>query len=73
MKKVTVFAFLLALAVGASAQSATTVRPNATTRPNAHGSGVGATARPGPTATNSTVNVPPIAHVGPNAVGGKRK
>ena len=73
MKKVTVVTFLLALAVNASAQSATTVHPNATTRPNAQGSSVGATARPGPKATNSTVNVPPVAIVGPNAVGGKRK
>jgi hypothetical protein len=37
MKKVTVFTFLLALAVGASAQSATRVPPNVNTRPNAHG------------------------------------
>jgi hypothetical protein len=65
MKKVTVFAFLLALAVSASAQSAVTVRPNA------HGKGVGRTAIPGPTATNSTVNVPATA-VSPNAVHGKK-
>jgi hypothetical protein len=67
MKKVTVFAFLLALATGASAQSALTVGPNA------HGKNVGGTALPGSTATNSTVNVPPVAKVGPNAVNGKKK
>ncbi len=66
MKKVTMSAFLLALAIGASAQSAITVRPNA------HSKGVGSTAIPGPTATNSTVNVPPVA-AAPNAVNGKKK
>ncbi|HKD59052.1 MAG TPA: hypothetical protein VKB47_01260 [Terracidiphilus sp.] len=68
MKKATVLGFLLAVAIGASAQSATKVLPNA------HGKGVGPVAIPGPTATNSTVNVPPIAKVPPVAVGGgKRK
>ncbi len=66
MKKVTAFAFLLALAIGASAQSAITVRPNAHT-------GVGRTAIPGATATNSTVNVPPVAKVPPNAANGQKK
>ena len=58
MKKITAFAFLLALATGAVAQSASTVRP---------------TVRPGPTATNSTVNVPPVAKVPPVAVTGKHR
>jgi len=66
MKKLTLFASLLALAIGASAQSAITVGPTA------HGRHVGGTAIPGPTATNSTVNVPPVA-VSPNAVHGKKK
>lgn len=64
MKKVTVFAFLLTLAIGANAQSV---------GPTAHGKKVGGSALPGPTATNSTVNVPPVA-VSPVAVhGGKKK
>jgi len=56
MKKITVFAFLLALAMGASAQTAGR-RPSA---------------RPGPTATNSTINVPPVAKVPPVAVTKKK-
>jgi len=66
MKKVTMFAFLLTLAIGASAQSVLTVGPTA------HGKKVGGSALPGPTATNSTVNVPPVA-VSPVAVRGKKK
>ena len=67
MKKVTVFAFLLTLATFASAQSALNVGPTA------HGKKVGGSALPGPTATNSTVAVPPVA-VSPVAVhGGKKK
>jgi len=58
MKKVTVFAFLLALAIGASAQSVIHVGP---------------TARPSASATNATVNVPPVATVPPVAVHGKKK
>ena len=58
MNKLTVFAFLLALAIGASAQSVIHVRPSA---------------RPSATATNSTVNVPPVAKVPPVAVTGKKK
>jgi len=68
MKKVSVFAFLLTMALAASAQSALNVGPTA------HGKKVGGTALPGPTAANSTVNVPPIANPGPVAVrGGKKK
>lgn len=67
MKKVTVFAFLLTMALGASAQSALSVGPTA------HGKNVGGTALPGPTATNSTVSVPPIANPGPVAVRGAGK
>ena len=59
MKKVTVFASLLALAIGASAQSAIHVGPSA---------------RPSKNATNATINVPPVATVPPVAVkGGKKK
>ncbi len=65
MKKVTTFAFLLALAIGASAQSAITVRPDAHS--------VGPTARVSKNATNSTVQVPPVAKPGPVAVPGKKK
>ncbi|MGC2110790.1 MAG: hypothetical protein WA655_14815 [Candidatus Korobacteraceae bacterium] len=62
MKKVTLLAFLLALGIGASAQSAITVGPSARGK-------VGPTAR-----SNSTVNVPPVAKVPPVAVqGGKKK
>jgi len=64
MKKITVFAFLLALAIGASAQSVLTVGPRA------H-NGVGPSAIPGPSARNATVNVPPNAKVPPVAVKGK--
>ena len=66
MKKVTAFAFLLTMAIGASAQSALSVGPTA------HGRVVGGTAIPGPKATNSTVNVPPVAVPGPVAVHKKK-
>ena len=59
MKKVTVFAFVLALAVGAGAQSITKFpRPNALPRP---------------TVSNSTVNVPPVAKPRPTAVDHSKK
>ena len=63
MKKAMTLGFLLALAVGASAQSAIHIGP---------------TAHVGPTAinrkaANSTVNVPPVAKPGPVAVPGKKK
>jgi hypothetical protein len=68
MKKATVLGFLLAVAIGASAQSV----------PNAHGKGP--VAIPHPTTTNSTVSVPPTANIPPIAVrppvavrSGKRK
>jgi hypothetical protein len=60
MKKITTLGFLLALAISASAQSNTTVRPDA------HGKVSG-------NATNSTVNVPPVAKAGPVAVRGGKK
>jgi hypothetical protein len=63
MKKLTTVVFLLALAIGAGAE----------TRPNANGHGVPPNAHPGPTATNSTVNVPPVAKVPPSANRGGRK
>ncbi len=66
MKKVTVLGFLLSLAISATAQSVGT-------RPNALGHGVPPDAHPGPRATNSTVNVPPVATVPPVAVHGKKK
>jgi len=65
MKKATLLSFLLAVAIGASAQSAITVPPNA------HGSGVGPVAQRGPRATNATV--PPVAKVPPNAVPRQKK
>jgi hypothetical protein len=52
MKKVTTLGFVLALAIGASAQSAIHVGPTAI----------------GKKATNSTINVPPVATPGPVAV-----
>lgn len=67
MKKVTTLAVLLTLAIGASAQSSIKVFPNA------HGKGVGPVTRPSANATNSTVNVPPVAKVPPVAVKGKKK
>ena len=65
MKKLITLVFLFALAIGASADSRT--------RPNANGHGVPPNAHPGPTATNSTVNVPPVAKVPPAANRGGRK
>jgi hypothetical protein len=53
MKKAMTLGFVLALALGASAQSATKVGP---------------TAVPSKNATNSTVNVPPVAKPSPVAV-----
>jgi len=67
MKKISVFVFLLVLAIGASAQVGLSVSPTA------HGKKVGGTAVPGATATNSTVNVPPVATTSPVAVHGKKK
>ena len=61
MKKVSTLLFLLALAVGANAQTA---RP----RPNAH---VGPTARSAAVKRTATV-VPPVSRV-PNAVGHAKK
>jgi hypothetical protein len=52
MKKVTTLGFMLALAIGASAQSAINVGPSAV----------------GKKATNSTISVPPVANPGPVAV-----
>ena len=52
MKKATIFAFLLSLAVGASAQSINTARVSATA--SASGS--------------TTINVPPVAKPAPVAV-----
>jgi hypothetical protein len=52
MKKLTTLGFVLALAIGASAQSAVHVGPTAI----------------GKKATNSTINVPPVAAPGPVAV-----
>jgi hypothetical protein len=66
MKKTTVLGFLLTLAISASAQSVGT-------RPTALGRGVPPNAHPGPTATNSTVHVPPVAKVPPVSVHGKKK
>ena len=59
MKKAMTLGFVLALALGASAQSAVKVGPRA------H---VGPTALPSRQASNATINVPPIAKVGPGAV-----
>jgi hypothetical protein len=67
MKKAMTLGFLLALAVGASAQSAIKVGPRAV-GPRA----VGPTAI-SKKAANSTINVPPIAKPGPVAVPGKKK
>jgi len=63
MKKAMTLGFLLALAIGASAQSAVHIGP---------------TAHVGPTAVdkkaaNSTITVPPVAKPGPVAVPGKKK
>ena len=58
MKKAMTLGFVLALALGASAQSAITVGPRA----------VGPTAVPSKKAANSTINVPPVAKPGPVAV-----
>ena len=63
MKKIMTLGFLLALAIGASAQSSTVVPPHVVL-PNAHGTGKSASAN----ATNSTV--PPVAKVPPVAVRG---
>lgn len=52
MKKATTLGFVLALAIGASAQSAIHVGPSAISKK----------------ATNSTVSVPPVAVPGPVAV-----
>jgi hypothetical protein len=52
MKKATTLGFVLALAIGASAQSAIHVGPTAI----------------GKKAANSTINVPPVATPGPVAV-----
>jgi hypothetical protein len=52
MKKVMTLGFMLALAIGASAQSAIHVGPSAI----------------GNKAANSTINVPPVAKPGPVAV-----
>jgi len=60
MKKAMTLGFVLALALGAGAQSITTVRPDA------HG-------KVSPNATNTTVNVPPVAKPGPVAVRGGKK
>ena len=60
MKKAMTLGFVLALALGASAQSVTRVRPDA------HG-------KVSPNATNSTANVPPAAKAGPVAVRGGKK
>jgi hypothetical protein len=64
MKKVVTLVFMFALAIGASAQSRTRPTANGHFPPNAH---------PGPTATNSTVHVPPVAKVPPVANRGGRK
>lgn len=65
MKKVMTLGFLLALAIGASAQASLIVPPHAVL-PNAHGKSASANA------TNSTV--PPVAKTPPVAVrGGKKK
>lgn len=63
MKKVATLGFLLALAVGASAQSATRIGPAAHVGPTAIGR----------KAANSTINVPPVAKPGPVAVPGRTK
>ena len=57
MKKVMTLGFLLALAIGASAQSAVRIGPSAIGKKSA----------------NSTVNVPPVAKPGPVAVPHKGK
>jgi len=63
MKKAMTLGFVLALALGASAQSAIKVRPNAHVGPVAINR----------KAANSTINVPPVAKPGPVAVPGKTK
>ena len=63
MKKAMTLGFVLALALGASAQSAIKVGPHAV-GPHA----VGPTAVPSKKAANSTINVPPVAKPGPVAV-----
>lgn len=66
MKKVTVFAFLAALALGTAAQASSV-------GPDARNNNVGPTAHPRPIATNSTINVPPVAKPSPVAVPGKNR